>query len=402
VPSLIELRQSRTQLISEAQRVALDPKPTVETRAKFAAMMTDVEAMETDIANIERVEKLDAENRSTQRSPRPNPGANASEHEEREAIRKSALIKYLKGETEDLDAEERSLLREQRDITTGGTTTGGVLIGQLGPLVFDAQKAIGNLAGEVMKKSTPGNGAPLKITSMNDTGNQLVTLTEDTSISDTDPSFGAVTLQSTDTVATLIKVTWQELADAVIDLDAFLRTKIGVRYMRGLEDYVVNGNSSNISSIITGATLAETSAANTGPAYQDFVNVYGALDPSYLPNAKWAMNNKTRAYLLGQLDNYGRPLFVPNVNTGNLDQILGQPVVISQAMAAANVATNTGVLFGDFSQGYVLRDSGPLYVKRLDERYADQLASGFLAYARLSGTNVDAGTHPILKLVTHA
>lgn len=410
---LLELRQQRTKLITDAQAVALDPKPTAETRAKFATMMADVEALETDIANIERIEKLEAETRETQRPPRGNPGSGNNDKEERERLRNSAMSKYLRNvDPFEWSNEERQVLRETRDITTGGSATGGVLVGQLGPLVWDAAKAIGNLAGEVFKKSTPGNGAPLKISTLNDTANTLVTLTEDNAISaSTDPTFGNVTLQSTDTIATMITVTWQELEDfdaqivsnPAANLESFLRDKIGIRYLRGVENYVVNGNSSNISSIVTGATLGQTTAASGDfPVYADFVAMEEALDPAYYPNAKWAMSSKTRAYLMGLLDGFGRPFFLPNPSTGSLDQILGHPIVLSQSLPAANVAGNTGILLGDYTAGYVLRDSGPLYVKRLDERFADKLSTAFLAYARISGTSVNAGTNPVLKLATHA
>jgi hypothetical protein len=49
-----------------------------------------------------------------------------------------------------------------------------------------------------------------------------------------------------------------------------------------------------------------------------------------LGTASWIMNSVSRGLLLGVLDSFGRPLFVPSVNTDNLDTILGRPVVISQ------------------------------------------------------------------------
>jgi hypothetical protein len=39
---------------------------------------------------------------------------------------------------------------------------------------------------------------------------------------------------------------------------------------------------------------------------------------------------------------------------------------------------------------------------RLNERYMDTLEVGFVAYTRVGGASTDAGTHPILKLVTHS
>jgi HK97 family phage major capsid protein len=92
-------------------------------------------------------------------------------------------------------------------------------------------------------------------------------------------------------------------------------------------------------------------------------------------------------------------------NSGTLDQILGRPVVLNQALPSAgnNVSTTasvTGILYGDFNQGYLLRTDGDLVIRRLDERFADTLETGFIAYARVGGASTDAGTHPIRTLVT--
>jgi hypothetical protein len=74
----------------------------------------------------------------------------------------------------------------------------------------------------------------------------------------------------------------------------------------------------------------------------------------------------------------------------------------SAACLRAFVAGNTGILYGDFNEGYLLRTDGDLSIRRLDERFADSLEVAFLAYARVAGASTDAGTHPILKLATHS
>ena len=50
-----------------------------------------------------------------------------------------------------------------------------------------------------------------------------------------------------------------------------------------------------------------------------------------------------------------------------------------------NVATgNVPVLFGEFNC-YYAREAGSLSLRRLDERFADSLVSGFLLYGRYGG-----------------
>lgn len=403
---LEELRGKRTALIAEAQQVALLPEQTSETREKFKKMMADVEAYEADIANVERSIKLEAELRSTQKPPRPNPGGEEkTEEQERSEKRSKAFEKYIRFGERRLSEEERALL-ETRDITTTGaegTVSGATLIPQeFLTTLIDARKLIGNTVSFVRQKVTNNNGAPIKVALSNDTANSLTTLTAESSVvAEQDPGLSGFVM-STDTVATLVKVSRQELADSYFDLATWLKEKFGLRYYRGLEYLITNGNGSNVAALPAGATAAPATAANTGPVFDDFTATYGALDPAYIATARWAFSSITRAYIMGLKDNYGRPLFIPSPNTGTLDQILGCPIIINQVLPPANVAGNTGVLFGDFIEGYTLRTDGEMSILRLDERFADTLEVGFIGYARVGGASTDAGTHPLLKMPTHA
>jgi len=57
----------------------------------------------------------------------------------------------------------------------------------------------------------------------------------------------------------------------------------------------------------------------------------------------------------------------------------------------SSIATgNKTVLFGDFS-GYAVRVAGGINVLRMDERYADELNVGFIAYKRVDGDLISAG-----------
>lgn len=411
--TLKEMQDKRNKLITDAHAVAQLEEQTAETRTKFDAMMADVEVLEGDITRRERIEKMEAESRSFTRAGRPNPSGNEpSEAEQRQKDHAAAFEKYVRFGERSMNPEERALVfgeTRTAGVTTtgtGGTTVdGSVAIPQqfYGELV-DAQKMAGNLVSIVRKKVTNNNGAPIKIALSNDTGNVLTTLTaENSAVTEQDPTLSGFVM-STDTVTTMVQVSRQELADSYFDLAAWLKEKFGLRYFRGLDYLLVNGNGSNVQSVPAGATLGHGVAAATGPVYDDFVACYSALDPAYLPNAKWVFNSATRAFIMGQKDSYGRPLFIPSPNSGTLDQILGSGIVISQSMPNAVVTSttvaNTGVLYGDFNEGYMLRTDGDITILRLDERFADKLMVGFIGYGRLGGKSIDAGTHPILTMVT--
>jgi HK97 family phage major capsid protein len=66
------------------------------------------------------------------------------------------------------------------------------------------------------------------------------------------------------------------------------------------------------------------------------------------------------------------------------DMLFGNPIYVNNDMASSIATTNKTVLFGDFDQ-YVVRVNGGLEFLRLNERYADELVVGFIAYKRLDG-----------------
>ena len=75
------------------------------------------------------------------------------------------------------------------------------------------------------------------------------------------------------------------------------------------------------------------------------------------------------------------------------DTILGYPVVINQDVAAMGVSAKS-ILFGDFSN-YFVRDALDVRLVRLDERYADTLEVGFIAFQRTDANLLNAGTAPV-------
>jgi HK97 family phage major capsid protein len=389
-----ELKEQRTKLLLDAQKLATKKDVTKEEREQVKTMLADIELLEQGIAIEDRVAKDAAEQRSNGRPPRAQPGEGTTATDETRAAEKAAFVDYIK-----YGKRDSSVLRETRDLTTGNT---GVVIAQdfYGTLV-EAQKAWGQLTVAVGQKRTK-NGEPLKVAQVNDVAQVSTLISEATAVSESDPTFSGF-VNNVDFLTTgVVKVSLAELEDSYFDLDAWIRTAFGKRIARGLSQLIVTASSSgNIQSIVTTATTGITTASPTAIGYEDFVAAYSKLDPAYLGSASWVMNSVTRGALLGILDSLGRPLFVPSVNTDTLDTILGRPVVISQYHANI-AATNVAVQFGSLTDRYVLRTAGDVSILRLNERYADSGEVGFIGYHRNSGFATDAGTHPIINLTQHA
>ncbi len=386
-----QIKDARNKLMHDAQKLMLTP--TTETRAQFDTMMAEVDTLEQDIARAERVAKHEDEQRTAGRPPRAG-FETATADDETRAAEKRAFVEYLK--TGQINREH---LRENRDLTTG---TASQLVPQdFLPQLIEAQKAWGALTVAVGQKKT-ANGEPLKVAQTNDVANLSTVIGEAVAVTEVDPTFTGF-ISSVDFLSTgVIKVSLAELSDSAFDLDAWIRTAFGKRIARGLSQLIVSGSTSgNIQSIITTAATGVTSASPTAIGYPDFVALYSKLDPAYLGSASWVMNSTTRGALLGELDGFGRPLFVPSVNTDTLDTILGRPVVISQYhsnIAAGNVALQ----FGSLTDAYVLRTAGDVSILRLNERYADSGEVGFIAFHRHGGFATNAGTDPLINLTQHA
>ena len=447
-----ELKLKRGQLGTEASRLAAESTKLAtkvgrsvdevakakELRTQATVMLDEADTITEQITLLERSASLEERNGRINPSPRPNPGTEepaARTDAAASRLLTNAVEVYLrfgeKGVEKMCTQEERAAFKggrrdapvrhiviggERRDITEGGT--GAYIVPQeFYPELISGKKFVGNLVGSVRKKVTAGNGAPMKIGLENDTANSIVIMTEDTDVTETDPTLSGFT-GSTDTGATLIKVSRQELADSGFNLVSIFRDRLTKRYARGLENFIANGDGANVQSLlstsVTGAPFAGSSgttfgtdtfnitATNAGPGYADFNACEGLLDPVYEPNAAWFMHKSTRVYVAGLLDTLNRPLFQPNPQSGMLDQILGYPIKLTAYYPIATTAGANAVTFGDHEEGYLLRTDGDLVVQRLDERFATQLMVGFLAYTRFGGYITNPGTNPIVGMQTHS
>ena len=117
-----------------------------------------------------------------------------------------------------------------------------------------------------------------------------------------------------------------------------------------------------------------------------------AVDPSYRnsANAGFMMKDSTLAAVrklgLGSANDF--PIFVPAMNPGEKDMLYGKPIHINNDMEAIATAKKT-ILFGDWSK-FVVRVAGGLQFLRLDERYADALVVGYIAYKRVDSNILQA------------
>lgn len=222
---------------------------------------------------------------------------------------------------------------------------------------------------------------------------------ESTAATEVDPGLNTAVSNTEQYNTGTILVTLEELQDSAWDLDAFIGDVFGQRLYRGLAKYVSQGSSAGaFVSYLSGAVSGATSAAGASIGYADVLALWNSLDPAYESNSTWVMNSTTRGQLMGVMDGYGRPLFIPNVNGGAFDQILGRPIVLDQSLPNVGLGSKSLVL-GDFKAGYTLRNVGSFTVARDPYTFLMSKGSvGFIGYGRGGSFSTNAGTNPIKYL----
>ena len=375
-----------------------------ENLDKAAKIIDELGVISRDIDNLRKLNAMDREDSSFVPSPRHGVGATGHmSNDERRDKTNKAFRSYALHGFAGMQHEERALL------TTADGTGGALIPDQFLGSLIEAQKYYGPVASLVRQRRTNNNGAPLKISLANDTGNGITLLaTEGTSSpAETDPAFQSKVLGVDTVTGGLVKVSFQELEDSYFDLDVWLREAFGKRYARGLETAVTTGKDGagttlpNVSSLASQAVVGTTTTilAN-GIGWTDLVNLFAALDPAYLANPKWVMNSATRAYLLGLKDGFGRPYWTPDPSAdGPFSKLLGYDVVLDQAMPNMGAGAKP-ILFGSLQDAYLLRSEGQPFLLRLNERFADQLEVGFYLYSRIGGTSIVAtgAPNPLVSL----
>ena len=147
-------------------------------------------------------------------------------------------------------------------------------------------------------------------------------------------------------------------------------------------------NNPSLVSIAQTATTTTTIAGGIG--WTDLVNTFDALDAAYLPRSIWLMSSKTRNYLVGLKDGFGRPFFTPSTD-GGMDYLLGRPIVLNQSLPSPTAgvfsASVKPIIFGSLFDGLQIVTSD-LRVQTLHERFADVNLSALTAYTRIGSSSL--------------
>jgi len=393
----IQLREKRAALVNEMNHIVAAAQTegrslNAEENQKFDAIENDVRALGESAEKIERAEQMKKEIAA----------GREARAEQKEITKREAFSKYLRHGLGALSNEERSLV-EQRgtdpQLTTPGSA-GGFLVPEDFSNVLDVATKFTGEVERLAQVLNTQSGATLPYPKVNDTSVVGAILSEGSGEVVSDMTFAALNLGAYTYSSKIVKVSYQLLQDAAFDLDAFLVDTLGQRIARGQNAHFTTGDgSSKPTGIIAAGSSALTTASATAITADEILTLIHSIDKSYRNSPKFALMgaDSTAAAIrkLGVGSSNDFPVFIPGMAAGEPDRVFGVPFYVNNDMAAI-AATNKPLVAADFSK-YVVRNAGGVQMLRLNERYADALLVGFIAYKRSDAGAIDSSA---IKFIT--
>jgi HK97 family phage major capsid protein len=378
----IQLREKRAALVNEMNYIVAAAQTegrslNAEENQKFDAIENDVRSLGESAEKIERAEQMKKEIAA----------GREARAEQKEITKHEAFSKYLRHGLGALNAEERSLV-EQRgtdpQLTTPGSAGGFLVPEDFSNILDVASKFTGEVERLAQVLNTQ-SGATLPYPKVDDTSVVGAILSEGSADVVSDMTFASLNLGAYTYSSKIVKVSYQLLQDAAFDLDAFLVDTLGQRIARGQNAHFTTGTgSSQPTGLITAGSSALTTASATAITADEILSLIHSVDKSYRNSASFALMgaDSTAAAIrkLGVGSSNDFPVFIPGMAAGEPDRVFGVPFYCNNDMAAI-ATTNKPLVAADFSK-YVVRNAGGVQMLRLNERYADALLVGFIAYKR--------------------
>lgn len=308
---------------------------------------------------------------------------------------RKAFADYILNGASGISPESRATIEQRAGIAglAGGVTIPTALASE----IEIALKTYGGMfeAGTIINTS---HGGDLIMPTINDTSAKATIVSEYDQSTKRAPSFGSVTLKAYTYRTPIIPVSQTLIQDSAFNLDAVLSSLLGDSFSRGVNEQLTTGDGTGKpTGIVTAATACTTQAAATSIKLDDIIDLIKSVNSAYARNGKFMFNRNTLWELAKIKDQTGRYIWQDSARDGTPATLFGKQYVLNDDMADIG-AGNASVLFGDLSK-YKIRMVKSFSVVRLNELLAEYLSIGLFGFARVDGNLLDAGTHPVKKLV---
>lgn len=394
--SIQALRERLAATSKEAKNLLAEKgeqKWSKEDQQKFDNLMDDCESLEAQIKAHEKLIEQDREDNF-----RDADDHRLSNSERRDKNRSENMVifeNYVRKSSKEMSVEEALAVRNTMSTTTG--SEGGYTVqSEVARRLIDAAKAYAFMRA-VAGQITTTQGNPLSFPTSDGTAEVGEWVPQNTTASDSDPSFGTIALNVFKASSKTIAIPIELLQDTNIDIMAFIMGRLAQRIGRISNlGYTTGDGVTMPKGMMTAASVGKTGATGqtTTVVYDDLVDMAESVDVAYLsgPGMGWMMPQSMRKVVRKIKDTAGRPIWVPSYDGGIQskapDELLGYPVRLNNDIAAP-AANAKSLAFGDFSQ-YQIRDALDVTIFRFDDSaYMKKGQVGFLAWARTGGNLLD-------------
>lgn len=387
---LKEKRASVYSQIDELRKATDGREMTAEEQQRWDTLLADYTKADKEVEAEERFEEIQRRQLENLDQQRRDSGNEAREEEYR-----SAFASYLLHGAQGITPEQRAIF-ESRD-SLAGLTAGVLIPTTLASTIEKALKTFGGMfeAGSIINTS---NGGDLLLPTINDTSAKATIVAEYAQSTKRTPTFGSVTLKAYTYRTPIIPVSQELLQDSAFNLDTLLSELLVESFGRGINEHLTTGTGvGQPKGIVTAATASSAMASATEITLDNLLDLIKGVNSSYAKNGKFMLNRNTLFALAKIKDSDGKYLWQENPRVGAPATLFGKGYILNDDMEDIG-AGKASVIFGDLSK-YKIRMVRSFRVIRLNELLAEYLSIGLFGFARADGTLIDAGTHPVQKLV---
>lgn len=388
--TIAQMREKRTGIVREMRDMldkSGDAAWTPEQTTAYDAKDVEVQALDTSMAREQRLLDLSADAAFK--------AAGGTELDAAQSDAKKLYSKWLRGGDKALNADDWAHLRNTMSTTTSGQ--GGYTVqSDVAKELIDSLKAYGGMR-ETSEVFQTAQGNPLSFPTSDGTSETGELIAENTTATAADPSFGTVAVNAFKFSSKVVAVPFELLQDSSIDMEAFIRARLGVRLGRITNQMFTTGTgTAQPRGIVTGASSGKvgTTGQTLTVIYDDLIDLQHSVDPAYrrLPGAGFVMADSSLKVIRKIKDGQSRPIFVPgyetNVPGGMPDMLLGSPLSINQDVPAM-AADAKSILFGALKK-YLIRDVMEIAMFRFEDSAYIKLGQiGFMAWMRSGGNLTD-------------
>lgn len=395
---LKSLKESRAGIftkIDELRSAADGREMTAEEEARWQQLLSEYDKADKAVESEERfaeIERRQAEQQIDERTKSQIPDPKQIDEY------RTAFHDYLLRGGNGIPAESRALFEKRAGIT--GLSAGVIVPDTLASSIEVALKAYGGMfeAGTILSTATGGD---LIMPTVNDTNAKAIVVPEYNQLTKSAPSFGSETFKAYTYRTPIVPVSLELLQDSSFDLEALLSNLLADSFGRGInEDLTVGNGTGKPKGIVNWATASKTAPSATAITLDDIIDLIKGVDSAYARSGKFMFNRNTLWSLVKVKDSTGRYIWQEGAKDGTPPTLFGKLYILNDDIADIG-AGNASILFGDLSK-YKIRMVKSFRVIRLNELLAEYLSIGLFGFARVDGILLDAGTHPVHKLVHKA